>query len=714
MSERDFVWGVGLLAGVLSVGFLLGEWAPRRFPSERGKTILARMALLTMGLGGLMGMALGGGYLASAQAAPLSPPPLLARDVAVNSSVHISAFPLDIRLDGLAAFFLFFVGFLAFLLAIYSWGWLERDPRRHWVAGAFNLFLLSMYGVILVYNMFWLLLALELMTLASGHLLLYRSEIDPDRRVQEEGRVAMRTYFIVSHISVAFLLIAVILLAEQMGTQSFTFTIRSGTRASLVDHVIFLFLLLGLGIRMGIVPFHFWVPIAHPQLPTNTHAMMSAVMLKIPVYLMIRFFIQIYPPRAWWWGGLILLLAGGTALLNVFYALVSPDLKRALAYHSVENVGIILAGVGLAVLSRYKCSVDPKANDVFQGLATLALIAALYHTLNHGLFKTLLFMGTGSIERLTGTVNLKALGGIIRVSPWTGITFLVGAMAIVGLPPLNGFISEWLTLQALFVTGEALSQKEYFLLLVLVVVALLMLGGAFALTALAFVKIVGETLLGPSKEPVREPVSRSMLVAKGFLALLCVVLGLAPGILVPFLHRAVRAVGLQAPEMPLRASWLTLKVWALLDTGKGDVHQAALSLVPAGLLVVLPLALGWIIWRLRRSRGWTSGPIWAGGEMYDVRYMRYSGTAFSFLAWEILARRPEEIHSQSPLPAYYRVSDERAVPEFFNQLYNRIIQFTLEMSEGLGRFFQSGDIRTYLLYIFVAFLIVLFTTLFLK
>ena len=725
MSPRWVMWGIGALVGVLTLGFLLGEWAPRRFPSPRGRRALSRMALVTAALGGLIGLGLGGGYLATvgkgqAFVLTLYEPRDVVLPRAPETTVKLVAFPLVLRLDGLAALFLLFVGFFAFALALYSWGWLRDDPRAHWVAGAFNLFVLSMYAVILTYNMFWLLLALELMTLASGHLLLYRSEVDRGEEAQRAGRIAVRTYFIVSHVSMAFLMSGFILLALRTGSPLFTLTPRNTmqdvVRGSLMDHVIFALLLLGLGIRAGMVPFHFWVPIAHPQLPTNTHAMMSAVMLKIPVYLMIRVFVQVYPPRAWWWGGVLLLLAGGTALFNVFYALVSPDLKRALAYHSVENIGIILAGVGLALLFRYEWltrAYGAEGYETFQTLTALALVAALYHTVNHGVFKTLLFMGTGNIERLTGTVKLKALSGVLRLSPWTGLTFLVGAMAIVGLPPFNGFISEWLTLQAIFVSGEALSRAGHFIHLVLTVVALLTLGGAFALTALAFVKIAGETLLGPPLRVSSRRTPWSMRVAMGVLALLCVLLGLAPGVLVPVLHRAVYDVGVGTTAV--QATRWTLAVSVPLGQPRQEMYSAALSLVPALALILLAVLAGGGVLMLRWRRVWQRGQVWAGGERFDPRRMRYSGTAFSFMAWEILARPtpPSEI-PVGPLPEYYRVSRRRVVPEFFNRWYNRLIRFTLDMSERLGNVFQSGDIRLYLMYIFVAFFVVLLATLFLR
>ncbi|NPA91105.1 MAG: hypothetical protein GXO55_06625 [Chloroflexi bacterium] len=715
---KDASWVITLLFGVLTVGFVVGTIVPRRFPTRRALNVLTRVSLVSVGLGGLLGTWLGAEVLFF-RSTPLRlsiwPTPSPA---ASQGQVVIPFLPLDFYADRLTGLFLLIVGFFTLILAVYSWGWLARDPRRHWVAGAFNFFVLALFLTLLVNGAFWLLLALELVTLASSYLMLYRSEGTRNERVQEAGRVAVRTYLVISHISIAFLLTAFLLLglrAQTVAAQAPVFSFdtyrhffRTGAQVphTGMDSVIFLLLLLGLSIRAGMIPFHFWVPIAHPELPTNTHAMMSAIMLKIPVYLMIRLLLELFPPQAWWWGGILLLLAGGTALLTVFYALVSPDLKRALAYHSAENIGIIMAGLGFALLFQYQT----KEGVMFGQLTQLALIAALYHTVNHATFKTLLFMGTGSFERRTGTVVFKELGGLLRLYPWTAVPFLVGALSIVGLPPFNGFVSEWLTLQTIFAGGQALRQVASPALLVLTVVTLLALGAAFALTAVAFVKIVSETLLGPpAAVRSRYRGSWAMHGTMVLLALLCVVLGMAPFLLLPALQRAIQ--GLTETPSPVHATSMTLMV--RLSEQDGLAYHASISLIPTLLLVGTVMLVGGIVWRaLARAR--VSDTVWAGGEPFVPRKMHYSGTAFSFLIWEVMARDPEHIKPDHPLPAYYRVTETRAVPELVNRWYNRLILLTLQTSEWVGNFVQGGDIRRYLIYIFATFLVVLLATLLLR
>jgi hydrogenase-4 component B len=613
---------------------------------------------------------------------------------------------LTLYVDPLAAVFALLVGFFTACVALYSLGWLARDPERHSVAGNFSLFAVATLLVLVVNNAFWLLLILELMTLSFGYLVLYRGRRggSPD-----ESRTAVRTYLIVSHLSIVCLATSVLIVGS--GHQSFDlkdfrdpFSIEMPPVAI---HLAFLFALVGLGIRAGTTPFHFWVPVVHPQSPTTTHAFSLGVSIKVAIYLMIRFFFEFLGPVAWWWGALILVLAGVTALVNVFYAVLSPDLKQALAYHSVENIGIILAGLGLALLF---ASVESPKDSTVRSVAGLALMAGLFHTFNHALFKGLLYLGTGSIENRTGTVVMGRLGGCLQRFPWTGIAFLVGAVAIAGFPPFNGFVSEWLIVQALFAGMDVYRHSRLVpVLMAVLLFTLILLATSFAMTALAFVKIAGETLLGLPRDPevvaneARGEVPWSMRGVLVLLAALCLVLGLFPGLVVPWLGLAVGHLGHESTVLQSALSGLTIQV-----TGNDRlVYTATLSLLPLMTLVILPLLAVLAANRWRALVPPRYSAIWSGGERYLPQTMQHTGGAFSALIWEFLAQPASPPSPKGSLPATFILAERRYVPEGFNRLYNNLFDVLLRISTGVGRGLQNGDIRRYLMYIFATFVAVL-------
>jgi hydrogenase-4 component B len=611
----------------------------------------------------------------------------------------VPALNLTVHIDGLTALFLVMIGFCAGCVGVYSFGWLRDNPLRNTVAGSFNAFLAATVLVIAVNNVFWLFVALELITLGSVDLVRYRGR---RHGRSADSRTAVRTYVLVSHIGLICLMAGVLPIVVKQRTLDFDSLRTAG--GSPVAWLSFLLVLLGLSIRAGVAPFNFWVPTVHPELPTNTHAMMSAVMLKVPIYLMIRFFFEaMIGPIAWWWGVVVLTLASATAVLTVFYALLSKDLKRALAYHSVENIGIIMAGLGLALLF----SDARLATPALRAAAALALLASLYHVINHAVFKTLLFLGTGSIEQQTGEVDPRRLGGLLRIAPWTAGTFLVGAVAIAGLPPLNGFISEWLTVQALF-GGQGtyrLPAPVALTSMVSLMVALVALAAAFALTGLAFAKICGEALLGEPRRPAatdRESLSmRAVLV---LLALTCLVLGLQPWLLVGWLTAAIAPLGYDVSALHASAGSLTIGLPASQPPHAVPVnaYQATLSTWPLLALVVLPLALtaALRVWR------WTRRPVWVGGRPFEPDTMSYPGSAASALLWEPLAVAQPGTR-EGMFPVAFRLSPRRTVIELTNHMYNRLVALISGASKGLGERLQNGDIRNYLLYVFGAVLLVL-------
>lgn len=701
----------GLALALFGLGTLVGNGFATLDRATRTREYLAgrlswfeRYRLRTWSARGALGLAAAGGGTAVAAAVghllacPPGQPGCARSGQVVGLPAPVEGAPelgLTVHVDGLAALFAAVIGFCAACIAVYSLGWLRDDPLRHTVAGSFNLFVAATLLAVLVDNVFWLLVTLELITLTSADLVRYRGRSGGS---PSASRTAVRTYLMVSHVSLMFLLAG--LLPVVVAQSSLDFEVLRGADTSPVPGVSFGLVLVGLAIRAGVTPFHFWVPTVHPQLPTNTHAMMSAVLLKLPVYLMIRFFFEgMIGEVTWWWGAVLLVLAAVTALVTVFYALLSRDLKTALAYHSVENLGIILAGVGLALLfSDDRFQEQP----AIQAAGALALLAALFHVVNHALFKTLLFLATGSIEKQTGTVETAALGGLLRRAPWTGVTFLVGAAAIAGLPPLNGFISEWLAVQALF-GGQAMYRTAApvaLTALVVLAVALIALAMSFALTGLAFVKITGESLLGePRREVAVGRDSASMRAVLALLAGVCVVLGLQPWLLVDWLSAAIAPLGY---DPPLAATPTALTVG--LPAGPRDVspYLAELPMLPLLVLGGLPLLLAGLL----RARGWRRRAVWVGGERFAPQAMQYPGSAVSALVWESIGRRRVAADG-APLPAVLRLSPRRSVVELTNRLYNGLVVGITAGSQRLGQRIQNGDIRWYLLYMFTAVMLVL-------
>lgn len=479
--------------------------------------------------------------------------------------------------------------------------------------------------------------------------------------------------------------------------------------------------------------------------------MMSGIVLEAAgLYGMYRFFFEFTGPGDIWWGLLVLLLAGASALVGVFYATIGRDLKTALASHSVEHIGIILAGIGLAMIFRWAANyVDSItiATDVtptryqavshsFRMAEILALIASLYHLVNHSIFKSLLFFATGAIENRTGTTSLDRLGGLIKRYPWTAATFMVGAVSIAGLPPFNGFISEWLTLQALF-SGMNLFLPEIrsrMFILVVLLAALLCLALAFGITALAFVKIAGEVLLGMPRDAEvarrSKPVEvswriRGVLVA---LAGLCLLLGLLPGYTADGLSYVVGnfiAVR-QEDQIKFDGPGLSVKMPVFQvnrDSDKGslqefkDGYQTRLSgrflwglagiivfpfLVYYGLRFVKPNS----IFRLRRS------PPWTGGSLYRPENMQYTGSAFSAQVWMAFeeekirafsGRNGQEEDTAHVFTVSMPMAGRRTVPEVFRWGYDYVVRWVVRVAQQVGDWAQPGDIRRYLLYIFVMF-----------
>jgi hydrogenase-4 component B len=444
------------------------------------------------------------------------------------------------RLDALSAYFLAVVGLGSFAASLFALGYGRHEEAPERMLPFYPAFLAGMALVVIADDAFTFLVSWEFMSLSSWALVMAHHR-DPDN--VRAGYI----YLVMAGFGTLALLLTFGLLAGPEGGYAFTDIRHTHPTAGLAALVLIL-ALIGAGSKAGLVPLHVWLPLAHPAAPSHVSALMSGVMTKVAVYGFIRITFDLVGPSSWWWSIVVLALGGITAVMGVLYALMQHDLKRLLAYHTVENIGIIFIGLGLAL--------------AFQAhgmafAAALAMTAGLLHVLNHSLFKSLLFFGAGAVLAATGERDMEHLGGLIHRMPQTAFVFLVGCAAITALPPLNGFVSEWLTFQAILLSPQlpAWGLK----LLVPAVGALLAL--AAALAAACFVKAFGVTFLGRPRTPVAagaQETDRFSLAAMFFLAALCLVAGVLPGLFMDALAPVVQA--LVGARMPVQTGvdWLSI------------------------------------------------------------------------------------------------------------------------------------------------------------
>jgi formate hydrogenlyase subunit 3/multisubunit Na+/H+ antiporter MnhD subunit len=394
--------------------------------------------------------------------------------------------------------------------------------------------------VVLADDAFSFLVSWEFMSLSSWALVVAHHR---DRDNMRAGYV----YLLMASFGTLALLFAFGLLAGSGGDYAFD-AIRAASPSAGVTALILVLALVGAGSKAGVVPLHAWLPLAHPAAPSHVSGLMSGVMTKVAVYGFVRIVFDLIGPAEWWWSMPVLAVGGITTVMGVLYALMQHDLKRLLAYHTVENIGIIFIGLGLALAFR---------SHGMAFAAALALTAALLHVFNHSVFKSLLFFGSGAVLNATGERDMEHLGGLIHRMPQTAFVFLVGCVAISALPPLNGFVSEWLTFQAILLSPQLPSWGLKFL--VPAVGALLALSAALA--AACFVKAFGISFLGRPRTPAAaqaKETDRASLAAMFFLAALCLIAGVLPGIFIDMLAPVSNT--LAGARMPHQSGldWLTI------------------------------------------------------------------------------------------------------------------------------------------------------------
>ncbi|MCK9582848.1 MAG: hypothetical protein M0Q46_04435 [Endomicrobiales bacterium] len=558
----------------------------------------------------------------------------------------------------------------------------------------FAAFVFSMAAVVTTANAFVFLVFWEIMSLVSYFLVVFDTG-------KKQSVNAGALYIIMTHIGTAFIIAAFILMYKHSG--SFEFSAIKNAAALMTSsekNLIFAFLLIGFGTKAGVVPLHLWLPYAHPQAPSHISSVMSGVMIKIAIYGLVRFVFFVLGVNSLWWGNIVLLIAAISCLVGVIYALMEHDIKKLLAYHSVENIGIILFGVGAAM-------VFIKLN--MPVLAVLALSAGLYHLINHAVFKSLLFLCAGSVYKATGLRDMEKMGGLIKFMPWTAAFFLFGALAISAIPPFNGFVSEWLVFQSFFAGALNCPTAGARIMMGIYASVLALTGG---LAAACFVKAFGITFLAmPRSKNAQEAKEApfSMKISMAFLAILTLVLGLAA----PFILKIISNIAVTATGPNQTGIWppvFSLKEFTTLPSSNGLI-----GISPVLILLMLVVTVGItvaLVYVFARKRKVSTGLTWDCGYYKLDSRTEYTATAFSKpfrIAFSFFLKpytKTEKIkESQYHIKSFrYELYNTYVFKKYF---YKLGLEITLRAARYLKRL-QAGSIHLYIAYIFLAILVLMF------
>jgi len=599
---------------------------------------------------------------------------------------------LAFHLDRLGAIFLAVIGAVTVPVSIYGFGYAAAYDGRYsarWIALQTGVFLLSMCLVVCAASVLTFVLAWELMAVTSWLLVI----TEHDRPDTVRGGL---WYLAMTHMSLAALLAAFFLLGRH-GTTAWTFdALRAGARSLPpgTRNAVFILALIGFGSKAGLIPVHVWLPRAHPAAPSHVSALMSAVMVKLGVYGLLRVGLDLLGGGPAWWGVVLVAAGASTALTGVLYALVDDDLKRLLAYSTIENVGLITLGAGAGFL--FLSLAQPAA-------AAVAFSAALLHVVNHAAFKGALFLGAGSVLHATGVRDINRLGGLVKRAPWTAATFLVGSLSIAALPPFNGFASEWLLFQS-FLPGVASSRASIAVLLTLGVGALALSGG---LAAATFVKAFGISFLAMPRSAEAADAHEAgwaMRTGMAILALACPVLAVLTVPVLSAISGALAGVG------GLPAASTTFSLGVVLETPQalGRVSPVAIMAVLAAVSAGVWLAIR-LVSRGRRRVDDT----WGCGRIGQTSRMEYTSTAFAEPLRRIFGElyRPTDdltVTVQPGSPYHIRAITFRTQlhPWFERGVYDPLVRATHAAASRV-RALQSGSINAYLAYIVLVLVVLL-------
>jgi formate hydrogenlyase subunit 3/multisubunit Na+/H+ antiporter MnhD subunit len=572
-----------------------------------------------------------------------------------------STLPFSFALDRLSSFFIIVISIVSFCVAVYSTEYTEHgggNTRRNILVCLMNVFIASMVLVVASTNTFSFLFFWEVMSLSSFFLVMYEYE-------KKETRKAGVFYFVMTQLSTVFLMVGFFALYQVNGSYNIE---AMGPAETLTTTIIFLSLLTGFSIKAGVIPFHKWLPYAHAASPSNISALMSGVMIKVAIYGLMRFVLYVLKPVDWW-GILILVLGTISALYGIIYALKEHDIKRLLAYSSIENIGTILIGFGLYII--FQTRDQPT-------LASLAIAGSLFHILNHGVFKSLLFMVTGSIVNATHTRDLESMGGLIKKMPYTAALFLVGALSISALPPLNGFVSEYLLFMAFF-GSNALTDP---MLKVLLIFCLALFSLTSAFVATCFVKAYGITFLGLPRSDgaaAAKEAKKPMIAGPAILAGLCILLGIF------------------SPWLLASAGYETIPIPNLLFVGS---------------FILITYALIWTAIYYSYPNKERLEETWDCGTQLTSR-TEYTATGFSQPIMRIFKAtyRTQEVPTRVFHDKYnsiFKTGEAKIILlKFFEEyLYIPVAKRVMSLSNRVSRM-QNWNLDTYIAYAFIAVLAVL-------
>lgn len=534
--------------------------------------------------------------------------------------------------------------------------------------------------VILADDAFMFMVSWELMSVSSYFLVIFQHENAANRR-------AGFLYILMAEIGALFILLGYSVLAAHGGSFEFA-NMRTAELNLLWSSIAFILALIGFGMKAGLVPLHVWLPEAHPVAPAHISALMSGVMLKVAIYGFIRFTFDLLPAAHWGWGVGVLIVGSITALMGVLYALMQNDMKRLLAYSSIENIGIIFIGLGLAL--------------IFFGtghhlLGVMGLIAALYHSLNHSIFKSLLFLGAGATIHATREHDMERMGGLLKRMPWTGFFVLIGCISIAALPPFNGFVSEWLTFQTALQAWTL--ENPILRLLIPTSAAMLALTGALAATT--FVKMYGVAFLGLGRTRHARRANeapRGMRTALAMLAALCLLLGILPTFVISALNQIPEQLFGQSLTQAAAHSWLWLTP---LPEAKASYSAP---------LIFLGVIIAWwaasILLRRGNVREVKRCEVWDCGFSTPNHRMQYTSTAFAMpfrRIFGLLFHIDEKVsEDESGQPRHQLQIRDR----IWDWLYAPIGRAVFLASRRI-RYLQTGNVRAYLSWTLITLLVLL-------
>jgi len=612
---------------------------------------------------------------------------------------YSSFFKISFHIDLLSAFFIFIISLISLFCSIYGVGYLKHFYKKYSIGvfGFFyNLLIGSLLLVVTASNGIFFLIAWEIMSISSYFLVVYD-------RYDTDNIKAGFLYLIMTYVGTVFIILSFLFIYKYIGSFEFI-DIKSGISLIplSIKNNIFIFTIIGFGTKAGIIPFHIWLPAAHPAAPSHVSALMSGVMIKTGVYMMIRLFVDILQPIPVWWGILILIIGSISSLLGVLYALTEHDIKRLLAFHSIENIGIILLGLGSALIF-YSLNMPE--------LALLGLMASLFHTLNHAIFKSLLFLSAGSVINEMHTRNIEEYGGIIKYMPQTAMFFLIGSMAISALPPFNGFFSEWLTYQALF-QGVAQLNLSFQGIFIIAASSLAFTGG-LALTC--FVKAFGIIFLARPRSTKVSSIKESplsMRIGMGFLALMSILFGLFSG----YTSRLLEKIGKDLSIFKDTNYFTSASFYQGIDI-KNSFASVSAPIIFVVLIIIIFAVIFIFTFVINKNQKIKIENTWGCGLNLNKR-AEITATGF---ARSIILVFKGILKPSIQNEVEYHDADSRYLPKsrvitihvknIYNYYFYQPLRNIINIISLKTKNIQSGNINAYISYIFIALIIALLSVL---